>query len=106
MTKPNFIINVECMSVTPHKPHSWREGFLWYRKRVCGGVPMMAELEQIPVNYHKHAFKYKPFCDNLYLNPNRIVWICNGCGHIVSAEKEKFYKVLLSGRPSKMTLRG
>jgi hypothetical protein len=37
------IITIECMNTKPHDPHTWREGFLWHRKRECGGVPQKVD---------------------------------------------------------------
>jgi len=30
-------VTIECMNPKPHAPHTWREGFLWHRKRECKG---------------------------------------------------------------------
>jgi hypothetical protein len=61
-------ITVECMNPRPHAAHSWREGFLWYRKRECGGVPKFR---------HRHFYKlHKDWSDIAVMT-----WCCTwpGC---------------------------
>ena len=64
---------VECGNPNPHKAHSWREGFLWHRKRKCDGCPEKSGFEEFMADYakadvemtsalyeklyHKHHFK-------------------------------------------------
>ena len=31
------LVTVECMNFHPHDPHTWREGFLWLKKKKCQG---------------------------------------------------------------------
>lgn len=86
-------ITVECMNTKPHAPHTWREGFMWHRKRECGGVPQKfdrfaeeistyceADIRYTEALYETHFTKeehrhYYGFCaeksDRIYL-----VWEC------------------------------
>lgn len=89
-------ITVECMNMNPHKAHSWREGFLWLRKRECGGVPKFVlhnwdeKRDLALVNnyceadvemttglynrlYHRHKFQLKE------ANYSFLVWECKDC---------------------------
>ncbi|QFG08747.1 hypothetical protein PBI_INGRID_77 [Arthrobacter phage Ingrid] len=75
------IITVECMNPRPHKAHSWREGFLWHRKRECGGVPQR----------HKH--KYVLQNHMTFIDPLKLVWHCD-CGKFCSMYREEFRKAL------------
>lgn len=66
--EPPFLI-IDCYNFKPHQPHEWREGFLWLRKRKCGGVPERRKLDaktkaeiwdriKPPELYqHRHFFK-------------------------------------------------
>lgn len=87
-------ITVECMNMNPHKAHSWREGFLWHRKRECKGVPKYvlhnwpreplvnnyceADVEMTSALfkrlYHRHKFQLHDDSTNAYL-----VWYCKDC---------------------------
>lgn len=73
-------ITVECMNTKPHAPHTWREGFMWHRKRECGGVP----------ERHKHRFilQYMAFID-----PRKLVWHCE-CGRFISTYRTHFHEAL------------
>ncbi|QGZ17279.1 hypothetical protein SEA_GIANTSBANE_75 [Arthrobacter phage Giantsbane] len=79
---------VECGDPKPHKAHSWREGFLWHRKRECGGCPEKSDwLSDIVVAYseadvamttalyerlyHRHKFVLNGDTNSAYL-----VWHC------------------------------
>jgi hypothetical protein len=89
MSNDYGIVFVECMSFKPHKAHSWREGFLWYRKRHCGGRPKTeAEIwiwraanpnlgvklnEWLPP--HKHSFKFK----GVWSDTQVMEWWCDNC---------------------------
>lgn len=52
------IITVECMNMKPHDAHTWREGFLWHRKRVCGGVPRTVDWDGFTPNERREAMGY------------------------------------------------
>ncbi|QYC55079.1 hypothetical protein QCN36_gp74 [Arthrobacter phage CastorTray] len=68
--KPKMI-TVECGNRFPHKPHAWREGFLWCHKRVCGGVPEWFRNVHIPWKSHRHSFAI-----NDKTNDDFLVWHC------------------------------
>ncbi|ASR83378.1 hypothetical protein SEA_CATERPILLAR_70 [Arthrobacter phage Caterpillar] len=70
--EPLAIIRVECCNPLPHDPHTWREGFLWHRRRVCGGVAeWFRKFEPRP--QHRHFFQLLE-ASNAYLT-----WECEEC---------------------------
>jgi hypothetical protein len=92
------LITVECMNPKPHEAHTWREGFLWHRKRECGGVPrkadpfdnMLSAYCEADVRYtaalyetlftteeHRHHFRFAPVHSDGVI----MVWRCkiSGC---------------------------
>lgn len=81
-------ITVECMNPKPHAKHSWREGFLWLTKKDCGGVPKRKLT-------HKHNLKLHMYPEYPFINPDKVVGHCSGCGTWCSIDKEGFYEVLL-----------
>lgn len=50
-----------CVAQFPHKPHSWREGVLWLKKKKCAGLTEegMVELDEIlsSIKPHKHFYR-------------------------------------------------
>ncbi|UYL88265.1 hypothetical protein SEA_LILHUDDY_76 [Arthrobacter phage LilHuddy] len=85
-------ITIECMNRKPHEAHSWREGFLWHRKRECGGVPKKvdhignllidyckADVEATTALYmelfHRHDFRYAPEESDRVT----MTWECRSC---------------------------
>jgi hypothetical protein len=76
-------ITVECMNPNAHEAHTWREGFLWHRKRECGGVPT-----------HRHRFRFvKVHSDQVIM-----VWRCskNRCKESKAMMRETFMVQTLS----------
>lgn len=89
-------VTVECMNLNPHDAHSWREGFLWYRKRECGGVPLDFYLKRI--TKHKHNFKVMtPVHDHT----SGISFVCfkPGCKVQVSLYRHDVKEVLMYEKP-------
>ncbi|QFG13681.1 hypothetical protein PBI_SHEPARD_76 [Arthrobacter phage Shepard] len=87
-------ITIECMNRKPHKAHSWREGFLWHRKRECGGYQKIekpdwldtmittycqADVEATTALYmelfHRHDFRYAPEESDRVT----MTWECRSC---------------------------
>lgn len=42
---PYGVIYIECANFKPHGKHTWREGFLWHRKRECSGRPHRDDID-------------------------------------------------------------
>ncbi|ASD52291.1 hypothetical protein QCN32_gp71 [Arthrobacter phage Niktson] len=81
-------ITIECSNRRPHAPHTWREGFLWHRKRECGGVPNITKTEWLRKN-HRHYMVYQPVHSNGLI----MVWMCSVPGCI--QEHTKFRSVFM-----------
>ncbi|AXH44614.1 hypothetical protein SEA_MEDIUMFRY_70 [Arthrobacter phage MediumFry] len=74
--EPTEIIYIECSILHPHGPHTWREGFLWHRKRSCTGFKKLNKSEWLRKN-HKHNMVFDgKGSDVLFMH-----WICDvpGC---------------------------
>lgn len=52
------IVTVECADPRPHDPHTWREGFLWHRKRICGGTPRVIDESAMTPNERRAMLGY------------------------------------------------
>lgn len=91
----------DCGGYYLHSAHSWREGFLYLRKRVCRGTavinppkPIGKTINQIREDLglpeyesdHKHSYK---LTDAFSFGPKRetdIVWYCE-CGNYFVTER-------------------
>ncbi|ASM62366.1 hypothetical protein SEA_NIGHTMARE_71 [Arthrobacter phage Nightmare] len=77
--EPSDVLYLECSSTFKHDAHSWREGFLWHRKRTCNGLSgeMSDRIRYpqrhilIPQSRHRHTFALNDQTDEMYL-----VWHC------------------------------
>ncbi|QFG09177.1 hypothetical protein PBI_SPORTO_72 [Arthrobacter phage Sporto] len=102
----------ECDNNLPHYAHDWRWGFLKLKKGSCLGItpaqfdqwieakyPTPMSLFARPKAKHKHRFQYKPSQLNIWVNPDRYVWICKDqtCDVIISSEKEELRHALTAG---------
>lgn len=77
------VVFTACDNAKPHKPHSWCEGFLWVRRRNCGGI-------------HKHFYKFIPEkSDKRFMH-----FDCDGCPETAYGSREA-YRKLLMGDPLK-----
>jgi hypothetical protein len=107
------VITFHCDLRAPHKAHTERYGFLWLRKSKCPGMSEIAWNKWLdskwskPKPPHKHRFEYRPTQTNIWLNPDRYVWICKdkGCDQVVSTVKEELRGVLLYDGPTKLQKR-
>ncbi|ALY08668.1 hypothetical protein CAPNMURICA_68 [Arthrobacter phage CapnMurica] len=80
-------ITIECSNLRPHKAHEWREGFLWHRKRKCGGYPDTTKKEWLQKN-HRHYMVYMPVHSDQII----MVWRCSvpGCSEAQSKFRSAF----------------
>ncbi|QFP95465.1 hypothetical protein SEA_MAKAI_74 [Arthrobacter phage Makai] len=89
-----------CSHTLSHEPHKWREGFLWLRKRSCDGLSkeMSDRIRNPPKPPHKHMLRLHMYPEYPFVNPEKVVGHCSGCGTWCSIDKDGFYDILL-GRP-------
>jgi hypothetical protein len=104
MSNDYGIVFVECMSFKPHEAHSWREGFLWHRKRHCGGRPMtQAEYWRAAnpalggrvKNEFLPPHKHRMFLSRWWSNSESLVFICDshtvGCKYEYRVTREAYW---------------
>lgn len=89
------IVTIECMNLHPHTKHKWREGFLWWRKRSCEGMTKEFYEKRTQKPPHKHFLRLHMYPEYPFINPDKVVGHCSGCGTWCSIDKEGFYEVLL-----------
>lgn len=97
------IIILECSDTLPHLEHSWRTGFMWFRKHTCQGVTHDQFSKYMEMKFpspkppHKHRLEYKPSQRCLWAHPDRYVWTCKdqACNSVISIDKREFRWALL-----------
>lgn len=94
--EPDDVLYLECSRIFKHDAHSWREGFLWHRKRTCKGLTgeMSDRIRypQKPKHKHRLLLNMYPACP--FINPDKVVGHCE-CGIWCSIDKKAFYNILL-----------
>lgn len=89
------VVILECDNFKEHKPHTWRWGFLKLRKGSCVGLAADIVISQPK---HKCKFQLHMYPEYPFINPNKVVLYCSGCGTWSSTDKDLFYSVLLSDK--------
>ena len=100
------VIIKECDNILPHFEHSWRTGFLWWRKQSCKGVTLhqheqwMGRKWPKPKPKHKHKLQYNASQEYSWVNPDKYVWTCadQTCDIVISSDKENLRWALLNAK--------
>ncbi|UGL63303.1 hypothetical protein SEA_TOKKI_81 [Arthrobacter phage Tokki] len=84
-----------CSNAEPHGPHTHIPG-LFRRRVLCYGM-------KPPKPAHKHMLRLHMYPEYPFINPNKVVGHCNGCGTWCSIDKDGFYDILL-GHPDRYNI--